>query len=111
MAENREELEKTLSSLGIAETAVGFISGKAPVMAEATMKILGLALSVEPKFSLAEYAHPIKGPVYLDNKTIIQQYKRENSHSYVSPQRSKGEPMEEKRDMLKEIEEWGLILK
>ena len=41
------------------------------------MKILGLALSVETKFSLAEYTHPIKRPVYLDNTTIIQKYKRQ----------------------------------
>ena len=108
MAENRKELEKTLSSLGIAESAVGFISGKAPVIAETAMKILGLALSAEPRFSLAEYTHPIKGPVYLDETTTLQEFKRKNNNGYISSQQVEQEPRFEKKDILKELEDYGL---
>ncbi|MCM0666930.1 hypothetical protein [Flavobacterium tyrosinilyticum] len=111
VAENRDELNKTLSLLGITTAAVGFIPGKAPVIADTAMKILGMALSAEPRFSLAEYTYPIKGPVYLDNTTIIQKYKRDNSNGYISPQRPKGDPEKENRDLLKELEDFGLALK
>ncbi|MCV9928757.1 hypothetical protein OIU83_13890 [Flavobacterium sp. LS1R49] len=108
---NRDELNKTLSLLGIAESSIGFTPGKAPIIADIAMKILGLALSVEPQFSLAEYTYPIKGPVYLDNATTIQEYKRENANGYVSPQRKIGEPRRENKDILKILEEWGLNIK
>ncbi|MBF4516683.1 hypothetical protein IRZ71_10020 [Flavobacterium sp. ANB] len=108
---NRDELNKKLSLLGIAESSVGFVSGKAPVIAETAMKILGLALSTEPQFNLAEYTFPINGPVYLDNKTVIQNYKRENHNGYISSQKLQGIPHEEKRDILEELEEIGLNIK
>ncbi|MBF4516681.1 hypothetical protein IRZ71_10010 [Flavobacterium sp. ANB] len=108
---NRDELNNKLSLLGIGESSVGFVSGKAPVIADAAMKILGMALSAESQFSLAEYTYPIAGPVYLDNKTRIQKYKRENTNGYVSPQRTKGKPEQENRDTLKELEECGFVLK
>jgi hypothetical protein len=75
------------------------------------MKILGLALSSEPRFSLAEYTYPINGPVYLDNTTTIQEYERKNYNGYVSPQRKDGEPRRENKDILKILEEWGLNIK
>ncbi|KIO50739.1 hypothetical protein IW18_21610 [Flavobacterium hibernum] len=97
--------------LGITTSAVGFIPGKAPVIADAAMKILGLALSAEPRFSLAEYTYPIKGPVYLDKTTEIREYKRENYNGYISSQKLDGKPKNTERDVLKELEEFGLILK
>ncbi|WP_394774240.1 hypothetical protein [Flavobacterium sp.] len=106
---NRDELNKKLSILGITAASVGFASGKAPVIADNAIKILGLALSTEPRFSLAEYTFPINGPVYLDEQTIIQEYKRENTNGYVSPQRFIKE-YTEKRDVLKELEDYGLKL-
>jgi len=111
VAENRDELNKTLSLLGITTSAVGFIPGKAPVIAGTAMKILGMALSAEPRFSLAEYTYPIKGPVYLDKTTEIREYKRENYNGYISSQKLDGKPKNAERDVLKELEEFGLILK
>lgn len=72
------------------------------------MKILGLPLSIEPQFSLAEYTFPIKGPVYLDEITVIQEYKRESANGYISAQRADKEPKKEKRDILRELEDYGL---
>lgn len=109
VTENRDELNKTLSLLGITAASVGFAPGKASVLADTTMKILGLALSVEPRFSLAEYTYPIKGPVYLDEKTKIENYKRDNNNGYITAQKlTFPPPHEEKRDLLKELEDYGL---
>jgi len=109
VAENRDELNKTISLLGITTSAVGFIPGKAPVIADTAMKILGLALSAEPRFSLAEYTYPIKGPVYLDETTKIENYERKNVNGYVSPQRLTPRNLnEENRDILKELENYGI---
>lgn len=107
---NRDELNKKLSLLGITVSSVGFASGKAPVIADTAIKILGLALSAEPRFSLAEYTYPINGPVYLDEETLYQEYKRENASGYVSPQRLCGKPVIVNRDVLKELQECGLII-
>jgi len=108
---NRDELNKKLNLLGIAESSVGFLSGKAPIIADTAIKILGLVLSAEPKFNLAEYTYPIAGPVYLDNITELREYKRENYNGYISPQKLDGKPKNVERDVLKELEECGLILK
>ncbi|MDY0986081.1 hypothetical protein SOM12_01560 [Flavobacterium sp. CFBP9031] len=108
VAENRDELNKTLNLLGITSSAVGFIPGKAPVIADTAMKILGMALSVEPRFSLAEYTYPIKGPVYLDETTTIQEFKRKNNNGYISSQQGEQQPRFEKKDILKELEDYGL---
>lgn len=109
VSENRNELNNKLSLLGITTAAVGFIPGKAPVIADIAIKILGFALSTEPRFSLAEYTFPVNGPVYLDEKTLYQEYIRENTNGYVSPQRFKREFLVE-RDILKELEDFGLII-
>ncbi|MFG4001438.1 hypothetical protein [Flavobacterium aquidurense] len=108
---NRDELNKKLNLLGIAASSVGFLPGKAPIIADTTIKILALALSAEPKFNLAEYTFPINGPVYLDNKTVIQNYKRENYNGHISSQQLQGRPREENRDILEELEEVGLNIK
>jgi hypothetical protein len=108
---NRDELNNKLSLLGIGESSVGFIPGKAPVIADVAMKLLGMALSVEPNFSLSEYTYPIAGPVYLDKITELREYKRENYNGYISSQKLDGKPKNVERDVLKELEECGLILK
>jgi len=108
VTENRDELNKTLSLLGISAASVGFVPGKAPVIADTAMKILGLALSAEPRFSIAEYTYPIKGPVYLDEKTKIENYERSNYNGYVSSQKVMKPTKYEKRDILKELEDYGL---
>lgn len=97
--------------LGITAAAVGLITGKAPIIADTAMKILGLVLSAEPRFSLSEYTYPIKGPVYLDKTTELREYKRENYNGYISSQKLDGNPKNVERDVLKELEEFGLILK
>lgn len=107
---NRDELNKTLNLLGITVSSVGFASGKAPVIADTAMKILGLALSAEPKFSLAEYTYPMKGPVYLDESTTIRKYEIKNYNGYTSPQRFLNE-YNEKRDILQELQGYGLKIK
>jgi hypothetical protein len=109
---NRDELNKTLSLLGIAVSTVGFLKASASVIADTSINILGFALSAEPRFSLADHTHPIKGPVYLDAITTIQKYEIENHNGYTTSQRLKDKPREENRDLLKELEECGLkILK
>ncbi|KIO50861.1 hypothetical protein [Flavobacterium hibernum] len=111
VAENRDELNKTLSLLGITTSSVGFIPGKAPIIADTAMKILGLALSAEPRFSLAEYTHPIKGPVYLDQTTKVENYERKNTNGYISPQElTYPAPYKENKDILKELEDYGIKL-
>lgn len=108
VAENRNELNKTLNLLGITTSAVGFIPGKAPIIADMAMKILGMALSAEPRFSLAEYTHPIKGPVYLDRRTKYLEYERFNTNGYVSPQRPKKETLKYiDIDILETLEDYG----
>lgn len=108
VSENRNELNNKLSLLGITTAAVGFLPGKAPVIADYAIKILAFALSAEPRFSLAEYTYPVNGPVYLDDQTLYQHYKRDNTGGYVSPQRAEGKPMNKVRDILKELEDYGL---
>lgn len=110
VSENRDDLNKKLSLLGITTASVGFAPGKAPVIADYAIKILGFALSAEPRFSLAEYTYPVNGPVYLDEQTLYQQYKRENANGYVSPQRKEGDPFIVKKDILKELQEYGLTI-
>lgn len=107
VSENRNELNNKLSLLGITTAAVGFVPGKAPVIADYAIKILGFALSAEPRFSLAEYTFPINGPVYLDEQTMYEKYERDNSNGYVSPQRLKDKKTL-KRDTLNELKEWGI---
>ena len=75
------------------------------------IRAIGMALSAEPRFSLAEYTYPIKGPVYLDKTTELREYKRENNNGYISSQKLDGKPKNVGRDVLKELEEFGLILK
>lgn len=111
VAENRDELNKTLSLLGITTAAVGFIPGKALVIADTAMKILGMALSAEPRFSLAEYTYPIKGPVYLDQITKVENYERKSYNGYVNPSQTLIESNNYKRDVLAELEEFGLKIK
>lgn len=111
VAENRDELNKTLSLLGITTAAVGFTPGKAPVIADTAMKILGMALSAEPRFSLAEYTYPIKGPVYLDQITKVENYERKSYNGYVNPSQTLIESNNYKRDVLAELEEFGLKIK
>lgn len=109
---NRDELNNKLSLLGIGDSSVGFLPGKAPVIANVAMKLLGMALSAESQFSLAEYAYPINGPVYLDEKTKIENYERKSYNGYISSQKlSSPPPHEEKRDVLKELEDYGLNIK
>ncbi|OXB01787.1 hypothetical protein B0A75_04925 [Flavobacterium oncorhynchi] len=110
VSENRDDLNKKLSLLGITTAAVGFLPGKASVIADTSIKILGFALSAEPRFSLAEYTYPVNGPVYLDEQTFYQHYKRNNTNGYVSPQRSEGKPINKVRDILKELQESGLAI-
>ncbi|WP_281232471.1 hypothetical protein [Flavobacterium gelatinilyticum] len=107
VSENRDELNNKLSLLGITTATVGFVPGKAPVIADTAIKILGFALSAEPRFSLAEYTYPVNGPVYLDEQTMYQKYERDNSNGYVSPQRLKDKKTL-KRDTLNELKEWGI---
>ncbi|PIF71489.1 hypothetical protein [Flavobacterium sp. 2] len=109
VSENRDDLNKKLSLLGITTATVGFVPGKASVIADTSIKILGFALSAEPRFSLAEYTYPVNGPVYLDEQTLYQRYERDNTNGYVSPQRFKKEYVE-KRDILKELQDFGLII-
>ncbi|MCP2027860.1 hypothetical protein L1276_003020 [Flavobacterium sp. HSC-32F16] len=45
VSENRNELNNKLSLLGITTTAVGFVPGKATIIADYAIKILGFALS------------------------------------------------------------------
>jgi hypothetical protein len=108
---NREEMNKTLNLLGIGLSSIGFLPGRATAIADTSIKILALALTIEPRVSIAEYTIPIKGPVYLDEITVIQNYKQENTNGYVSPQRKIGEPRRENKDILKILEEWGLKIK
>lgn len=107
VTESRDEINKTLTLLNIGISVVGFVPGKAIAIADYAMKILTLALALEPRASLAEYAYPIKGPVYLDETTIIQEYKRENFNGYISSQRLAVPPYTRKRDVLKELQDWG----
>lgn len=107
VSENRNELNNKLSLLGITTAAVGFVPGKAAVIADYAIKILGFALSTEPRFSLAEYTYPVNGPVYLDGQTFYQHYKRNNTNGYVSPQKG-GKPEKNETDILKELEDYGL---
>jgi hypothetical protein len=107
VSENRDDLNKKLSVLGITTAAVGFVPGKAPVIADYAIKILGFALSAEPRFNLAEYTYPVNGPVYLDEQTMYEKYERDNSNGYVSPQRLKDKKTL-KRDTLNELKEWGI---
>ena len=109
VTEDRDALNKRLNLFGISLAAFGFVPGKASVIADMAMKILGLALSVEPRFNLAEYTYPINGPVYLGGKTKVENYKRENYNGYVSSQRLiLPTPNDEKDDVLKRLEDYGL---
>lgn len=108
---NREEINKTLSLLGIGLSTIGFIPGRATTIADTSIKILALALTIDPRVSIADYTLPIKGPVYLDEITVIQNYKRKSVNGYVSSQRKISEPRRENKDILKILEEWGLKIK
>ncbi|MFB9079648.1 hypothetical protein ACFFLS_07150 [Flavobacterium procerum] len=87
---NRDELNKKLNLLGIAVSLVGFVNLQAIKIADYSIKFLALAISIEPRFSLAEYTYPINGPVYLDNQTFFQAYEKKNYNGYVSEQRKDG---------------------
>ncbi|WP_289664966.1 hypothetical protein [Flavobacterium panacagri] len=108
---NRDELNKKLNLLGIAVSSVGFITGKAPVIEDATIKILGLVISAEPRFSLAEFTYPINGPVYLDEKTKIENYIRKSYNGYLDSSQTLVDSDNYKKDILKELEDYGLKIK
>jgi hypothetical protein len=111
VTENRDEINKTLSLLGISLATIGFLPGKAPIITDTAMKILGLALSAEPRFNLAEYTYPIQGPAYLDKTTIFQEYIAKNYNGYVAAQKAIGDSKKIDSNILKQLEEWGLVLK
>ncbi|PAM91554.1 hypothetical protein B4N84_27495 [Flavobacterium sp. IR1] len=107
VTEDRDALNKRLNLYGISLAAFGFVPGKATVITDTAMKILGLALSVEPRFNLAAYTYPINGPVHLDEKTTLKVYERESYNGYISPQKLKKQHLIE-GDVLKQLDNYGL---
>lgn len=105
---NRDEMNSTLNLLGIGFGTVGFFPGKATVLAEKAIAILSLALTIEPRVGLVAYTFPIKGPVYLDEITTVQNFEMESYNGYVSSQKLVNKPRNENRDILKQLQEWGL---